>query len=149
MLAQIGQPDRLGLPEHEAKDAVAARRGANPCRQVGVDPVSSEMLEQLPVGRDDPNGRVAGPDDFCGHLYGTLKHTFKRDFGNERRRGRLELLQAFLCGRRLTDCGYGHTEKDNSKRRVVMPKRTFQFLSSFLHKSLVKLSPEPWKAGYA
>ena len=111
MLGQIRQPDRFGLSNHEAKDAMATRRRADSGRQLGVDAVGREVLERPPVRRENTNGRVARPDDFCSHLHRPLKHTVEGDLGDERRGGRHELLEALLCGWKLHDGWQRHAER--------------------------------------
>ena len=86
----------VGLSHHGAKDAVNTRRRADLGRQVGVDAVRREVLERPPVRRDNTDGRVARPDDFCGDLHRPSKHPVEGHFCDERRGGRHELLQAVL-----------------------------------------------------
>jgi len=103
MFGQIRQANRLGLSDDEAEDAVTTWRRTDTSRQLGVDSIGREMLERLPIGRENTDGGVARADDFCRHLHRPLKHTVEGDFGDERRRGGHEALQAVLCRRGLHD----------------------------------------------
>ena len=96
MLGEIRQPDRLGLADDEAKDAVASRRRADPGPEFGVDPVGGEALENPPVRRQHSDRGVAGADHLRGHLHHPMEDPFERDLGDERRGGHHEPLEPFL-----------------------------------------------------
>src|SRR6185312_14348212 len=49
MGGQIRQPNRLGLPDNQAKDAVAVRRRSNPAIQLRIDPMRHEVLQEFSV----------------------------------------------------------------------------------------------------
>ena len=68
MLGQVRQPDRLGLADDEAEDAVASRRPADAGPEFGVDPVGRKALEHPSVGPDHSYRRVPGADHLGGHL---------------------------------------------------------------------------------
>jgi hypothetical protein len=96
VLSEVGQPDRFGLADHESEDAVTSRRPADTRSEFGVDPVGGKALQKPPVGRDHPDGRVAGADHLGSHLHHALENPFERDLGDERRGGPHESLEPFL-----------------------------------------------------
>src|SRR6185312_14645903 len=70
--SEIWQPNRLGLLDDQAKDAVPVRRSANPAPQLGVDPMRYEALQAFSVRADHSDGGVARLDHLGGHLHDAL-----------------------------------------------------------------------------
>ncbi len=96
VLGEIRQPDRLGLANHEAEDAMAAGRLADAGPEFRVDPVGGEALQDPSVRRDHSDSCVTGADHLGGHLHHAVQNPFERDLGDERRRGHHEPLEPFL-----------------------------------------------------
>ena len=101
----------LNLGETPYLEAWELQRALAGAVSQGAIPDTVVMLEHPPVRRQNTDSRVLGSNDLCRHLHGALKDPIERDLGDERRSGRLELLQAVLCRRRLANRWYGHTEK--------------------------------------
>ena len=93
MPGQIGQPDRTGLADHQAQDAVPPRQWPDQRPLLVADTVGGEALEHAAVGRQHADCRVVRTDHLGRDLDDALQHPVQRQLGDEGRRGDDQVLE--------------------------------------------------------
>ena len=91
ILCEIVETQGLRILDQRAEDPAAARRIADGSLRLLVDAGDDELLERLPAGIDDAQGRIAGSGQLGGRLGDSLEDGVERQLGRE-------------CDTRVHDC---------------------------------------------
>ena len=84
MLADIGQPQRLGVFDQRAEHPPATRQIADRAAGLLVDTGGQELLKLRAILVEDPDRGVARPGDLPCRLKDTIEHSPLVKLGDER-----------------------------------------------------------------